>query len=140
MECLFGEALPRSRLFVAFDPESGWTIQESKLWPGGGQQNEILTTITYGPERDGRVFPNAVEITEKASGRWSRCEFREIRPGRTPEGEFSLSHYGLGVVDRPKPATPTRRSNLTAWLLGAGIVGLIVSAVIGRMGAARRGS
>ena len=120
---------------VVLDPDLGWAIRREEL--GGGIMPGLATSheVEYEEIRNGLPIPSVVK--ENGTGQGVRLwKVKEFTFESTPDEQFTLEYYGIPDPDAGEeaPAIERRGTNWLVWIIGAGVVGLILAAVLRRLG------
>jgi len=109
---------------LILDPNYSWVIRRSRFQPGGAPGIEIITDVSYSQDLSDvpilkKVFVQDMDGTDKL------LDFERVALAPTPATEFELPYYRLPDVLTDSKITP--RNHTTGWLIGIGLVGLILA-------------
>jgi len=115
--------IPSLEGWVLYDPQRFWVIREYDLeleWPSvEGSKVSAAVAYEYEEAPDGFPIPKRINVRYKSPAKGSDIESQRefnLKEADVPEGEFTLSAYGLsepGGVQRP-----------TRWYFWVGLAGL----------------
>ena len=127
--------VPPMKGVVLLDPGLGWAIRHAEF--GGGPQPGSTQSqeVRYGETQNGVPIPSEVEEVGLDGG-VARYTLKEFVFESTPDEQFTLEYYGIPDPDAGEeaPAIERRGTNWLVWIIGTGVVGLILAAVLRRLG------
>ncbi|RUL88081.1 hypothetical protein [Tautonia sociabilis] len=111
------------KTWLVLDPNS-WVIRSYENLAGQppGATRTTKIEVEYDPGRGGIPTPKLVKFTDP-NLKSEVCEFRSVTFDPTPRDEFSMEFYDLPDI---AATPPVRRFGLIPWLVGLGVLGLVV--------------